>query len=65
MATEREQLYTETITNAFRIAGVDEAGIERASILSMVSSFLPLWDEIMPLLVSDIVKAVKKELHHG
>lgn len=64
MTTERQKHYIETIENAFRIAGIDEEVISSASVSPFVESLLPMWDEIMPLLVSDIVKAVKKELQN-
>ena len=61
MITEREQLYIDSLRSVRKLTGGGEVfGKELAELVSAVQVLLPVWDTLMPLLVADIVAAVKK-----
>ena len=59
--TEREEIYIKVINTASEISNTRPLTPDEETTLR---SLLVVWDEIMPLLVADIVKAVKKELQN-
>ena len=64
MSTERHQKFIETLITANNLAGEPITAARHEELEEAVNFLLPLWDEIMPLIVSDVVKAVKKELQN-
>lgn len=60
--TEREQQWIDAVSNIRTAVGDPLPTKQKRELIHAVQLLLPVWDEIMPLIVSDIVKAVKKEM---